>query len=521
MPVPMMKLTFLVLLLSAMSSLVLTPLLRNLAFRRGWVDRPDGLRKVHSVPVPRLGGVAIYLSFVISFLAVLGLNRYAGVAGSSVHGLHLIVACTGVMLIGLADDIRGVLPVSKLLVQAAAGLYLFANGYEISAVSNPFGEPIALGALSLPLTLLWFVGMSNAFNLIDGLDGLAAGVGLFATSTLFIAGIINERWEVVVLCAALAGGLLGFLRYNLNPASIFLGDCGSLFVGFALAAFAIRGSMKSSAAIAVAAPFIALALPIVDASIAMMRRLLRGKSIFQGDRDHIHHRMVRMGFTPSRAVIILYGVAALFGALSLLTMTGRSQVVGLVIIAFSVVTWVGIQQLGYSEFSELHRLLRQRLFQDPRAVVNSIYLAGLKSEFADARDLGGLWTTLTATASHVDFFQVELFLSPSARDRLLLSPHEAGLPRGFPRWQAPTSANSLAECWSWTIPIISGDTLLAELRMSRLLRLRNGFELSQLLVALLDGFAPRLVRLLDGPPQSGSERTADSLGRTAATPSET
>ena len=220
MPTPMTKLTFLVLFLSGASSLVLTPLIRNLAFRRGWVDRPDGLRKMHSVPVPQLGGVAIYLSFVVSFLAVLGLNHYAGVAGSSEDGLHLIVACAGVMLIGLADDIRGVTPVSKLLVQAAAGLYLFANGYQISAVTNPFGDPVALGFLSLPLTLLWFVGMSNAFNLIDGLDGLAAGVGFFATSTLFIAGIINERGNVLGMmphperaCEPLMGGEDGLLLW--------------------------------------------------------------------------------------------------------------------------------------------------------------------------------------------------------------------------------------------------------------------------------------------------------------------
>src|SRR5437899_4112864 len=214
----------------------------------------------------------------------MGLHRYAGTADSSVYGLHLIVACAAVMLIGLADDIRGVAPISKLLVQAAAGLYLFANGYQISAVTNPFGEPVALGPLSLPLTLLWFVGMSNAFNLIDGLDGLAAGVAFFATISLFAASALNEHWATAFLAAALGGALLGFLRYNFSPASIFLGDCGSLFVGFALAAFAISGSMKRSAAIAVAAPLIALALPIVDTSIAMMRRLLRGKSISQADR---------------------------------------------------------------------------------------------------------------------------------------------------------------------------------------------------------------------------------------------
>jgi UDP-GlcNAc:undecaprenyl-phosphate GlcNAc-1-phosphate transferase len=372
-PYQAMRLTLLLLLLSSSISLVLTPLARNLAFRRGWVDHPDGRRKLHRVPVPQLGGVAIYLAFVASFAAVLPLLPLSPWdAPVDDAYLHLVVACGAVLLIGLADDIHGVRPLSKLLVQASAGLYLYANGYKISTITNPFGESLSLGPLSLPLTLLWFVGMSNAFNLIDGLDGLAAGVGFFATSTLFISAVINERWEIVLLCTALAGALLGFLRYNFNPASIFLGDCGSLFVGFALAGFAIRGSMKSSAAIAVAAPLLALALPLLDATIAMVRRALRGRSIFEADHDHIHHRMIRMGLTPRRAVIILYGVAALFGVMSLMTMSSRTQVVAVVIIAFSVVSWLGIQQLGYSEFLEIQRMVKGRIF-DPRAVRNNIY----------------------------------------------------------------------------------------------------------------------------------------------------
>ena len=253
----------------------------------------------------------------------------------------------------------------------------------------------------------------------------------------------------------------------------------------------------------------------------MLRRMLRGKSILQGDRDHIHHRMVRMGFTPSRVVIILYGVAALFGAFSLLTMTGRGQVVGVVIIAFSLVTWVGIQQLGYSEFSELHRQLRQRLFQDPRAVVKNIYLVSLKAEFQEAPDLGALWSTLTTTASRVDFSQVEIALPRPARDKLMLFERQQNVPPGFPRWRAPAWSSDLGEHWSWTIPILDGDTLVAELRMSRPLRQKNDFELSHLLAALLDGFAPRLVQILDESHLRHRGRPVDSLGRQPAAPSET
>jgi hypothetical protein len=190
--------------------------------------------------------------------------------------------------------------------------------------------------------------------------------------------------------------------------------------------------------------------------------------------------------------------------------------VGLVIIAFSVVTWVGIQQLGYSEFSELHRQLKQRLFQDPRAVVKNIYLAGLKSEFADARDLGGLWTTLTATAARFEFCQVELALVPPARDLLQRFARLHPVPPGFPRWRASGSPETGGR-WSWTIPIVVGDTPAGELRLSRHLRAKNGFELSHLLAALVDGFVPRFVRLLD-ESRSFDPHPIESLDRQPAPP---
>jgi UDP-GlcNAc:undecaprenyl-phosphate GlcNAc-1-phosphate transferase len=346
--------------------------------------------------------------------------------------------------------------------------------------------------------------MSNAFNLIDGLDGLAAGVGFFATSTLFISAVINERWEIVLLCTALAGALLGFLRYNFNPASIFLGDCGSLFVGFALAGFAVRGSMKSSAAIAVAAPLIALALPLLDATIAMVRRALRGRSIFEADHDHIHHRMIRMGLTPRRVVIILYGVAALFGVMSLMTMSSRTQVVAVVIIAFSIVSWLGIQQLGYSEFLEIQRMVKGRMF-DPRAVRNNIYLRHLTAEFQRARDLDALWATLVEAAARLQFLQVELLFSSEARGRL-----NGSLPEGFPVWARPEGCCTSAEIWTWAIPVMDGQVRLADLRIGRSVRVGQNFELSHLLGAIVDGFAPRLTEMFsqlpaaDGPPWAGT-----------------
>ena len=290
-------------------------------------------------PVPRLGGVAVFFAFALACFVLMLVERWQDWTGtfSSTAFIHLLIGGVAVTAVGVVDDIYDVRPIVKIVVQIAAACYLYANGYQINAVSNPVtGESVRLGMLSAPLTVIWFVGMSNAFNLIDGLDGLAAGVGLFSTSTLFIACVMNNQWETAIIASALGGSLLGFLRYNFNPASIFLGDSGSLFAGFALAAVAVRGSMKSSAAIAVAAPLMALAVPILDSGIAVLRRLVRGDDVFRADGDHIHHRLLRMGLTPRRVVATLYAVAAGFGAMSLLTMSDRGQVVGMVVIASSV-----------------------------------------------------------------------------------------------------------------------------------------------------------------------------------------
>ena len=499
--------TVLLLVVAFTTSLVLTPLVRNFARDRGWFDRPDGRRKTHRAPVPRLGGVAVYGAFVLASGLLLVIDPFGSSRGApgAADYLHLMVACGAVMLIGLGDDIFEIGPAAKIAVQTAAAAYLFLNGYRISAISNPLGgEALSLGVLSLPLTVVWFVGMSNAFNLIDGLDGLAAGIGLFSTTTLFIASAINGRWEVVFLATALGGALLGFLRYNFAPASIFLGDSGSLFVGFALAAIAVRGSMKSSAAIAVVAPLLALAVPLVDAAIAILRRLISGRRLFEADGDHIHHRMIRKGFTPRGAVVALYGVAAVFGALSLLTMTGRGQVVGLVVIASSVVTWIGVQQLGYSEFGEVQRVLKQGLFNERQAIGNNVYVLSLRTQLEEAKDLAQLWGDLIGAASRLQFLAVHLDLRPEWQQQV--ARRDAGAPPAgdFPLWRGAAPADG-APRLTWTVPLASGGETLGVLVLER--SLTGGqpqFESTYLLDAFTSGFAPRLKRLLS-PAHQASE----------------
>jgi UDP-GlcNAc:undecaprenyl-phosphate GlcNAc-1-phosphate transferase len=342
---------------------LLTPVVARLAVSWGWTDRPDGRRKLHRRPVPAVGGVAVVLGFSV---AAAQLRWFEGSLFPDLTSFHalwepLLVAAVGVTAIGLLDDARGIGPLAKLAGQTAAAVYLYYQGFQVSQISNPYGGAIELGMLALPVTLLWLVGMSNAFNLIDGMDGLAAGIALVSTLGLLVAAAVNGKTEVVLAAGALAGALAGFLPYNFTPARVFLGDCGALPVGFMLAAIALRGSVKASAAVAVAVPLLALALPILDVGLAVVRRFMRRKPFFQGDRDHIHHRLVDMGLTPRRAVVTLYGVAVLFTGLALLVAMGPRQVGWAAAAIALLVVWTGVRALGYWEVTELQKTFLNRL----------------------------------------------------------------------------------------------------------------------------------------------------------------
>jgi UDP-GlcNAc:undecaprenyl-phosphate/decaprenyl-phosphate GlcNAc-1-phosphate transferase len=345
------------------AALALTPAVRGLALRWGWLDAPDGVRKRHVQPVPRVGGVAVYGGFALGVVAAIAWLPADAVRGAGMGWAmaHLLLAATPVMLVGLLDDVRGVPPLGKVTVQGLAGLYLFQYGYRAALITDPFsGRSIELGWLALPVTVLWFVAMSNAFNLIDGLDGLAAGVGLFATGTFLVSAVVNERWSMVVVLCALSGALLGFLKYNFSPASVFLGDSGALFVGFVVAGLAIRSSMKATAAIALAAPLCALALPILDVLLAVTRRLASGRHVFRPDEDHIHHRLIRSGLSPRKAVVALYGVAAVGASLALATIEGSTRIVWATVFGAALLVWAGLRGLGYAEFGEFGRLVVRR-----------------------------------------------------------------------------------------------------------------------------------------------------------------
>jgi UDP-GlcNAc:undecaprenyl-phosphate GlcNAc-1-phosphate transferase len=346
---------FVAFLLSATCSFLLTPLVRNLGIRLGTTDDGSEARKVHDRPIPRVGGVAIAVAF---FLPVVGLffwdnlvsERYLADA-PRVAGL--VLGAVGMVTLGLVDDVHGLRARTKLVVQGLFAVAAWFLGYQIVHIGNPFGDPISLGWMAFPVTLLWIVGIVNAINLIDGLDGLASGIALFAVIILFMLGVLNRNVIVGLTAIALAGALVGFLRYNFNPASIFMGDSGSLFIGYVLAVTAISGSAKSSTVLSLPIPLLALGLPVMDTTLAVLRRFLSGKSPFAADRDHVHHRLLDRGMSHRQAVLVLYGGCAFlgFGALMLVYANSLLSAVILTVMALGAVSFSWV--LGYLSWDEM------------------------------------------------------------------------------------------------------------------------------------------------------------------------
>src|SRR6266571_967119 len=351
-----MKTYFALFLIAASASLILTPLLRRFCERYRLVDEPKDNRRVHQKAVPRLGGVAIFLSILIA-LSVLALvnNLVTRALHPEFRGIAVLLACgLLVLLLGIYDDLRGANATVKFAGLAAVTALFYAFGGRIEGLSIPFiGGVTFHPILGFILTMIWVVGIANAFNLIDGIDGLAAGSALFSSLVLLTLSLIQDKPVVAMMALVLTGALAGFLRYNFSPASIFLGDSGSLFIGFALAALSIQGSQKASTAVAVAIPILACGLPVVDAGVTIARRFISGKPIFEGDREHIHHMLLRRGWSERRVVLVLYGVSALFGLLAMLSSGSTNHVTGLMLLVLGVAAAVAVGHLRYHELDEI------------------------------------------------------------------------------------------------------------------------------------------------------------------------
>ena len=287
---------------------ITTPVVKSLAEKVGAVDVPKDDRRMHNHPIPRMGGLAIFLGFLLSALVFVPLSQ-------SMRGM--LLGAILIVILGIFDDIYALPALPKLIVQIAAALIAVYHGNVIQVISNPnilSDNPYwSLGAWSIPVTVIWIVAITNAVNLIDGLDGLAVGVATISSLTMLVIAMLVSENVVALTMAALAGGCIGFMPYNQNPAKIFMGDTGSTFLGFVLATVSIQGLFKFYTIISFAVPFLMLGLPLFDTCFAILRRLSKGQNPMSPDRSHVHHRLIDMGFNQKQAVGILYVISAILG----------------------------------------------------------------------------------------------------------------------------------------------------------------------------------------------------------------
>ena len=389
-----------VLLLLGVSSfllcLLLTPLVRDLFLRFGLVDRPDSERKFHMLAVPRVGGIPIVLSCAGSFAMLYWLFGNRGRIYIQ-HGqiLHAVLPASSVIFaVGLLDDIFGLKPWQKLLGQVIAASLAIYFGVRLSTAH-------LLPVFGIAASMIWLICCTNAVNLIDGMDGLATGVSLLSTLTTLAVALMFGRYGLALATAPLAGALLAFLRYNFSPASVFLGDCGSLTVGFMLGCFGLVWSQHTESLIGLAAPLMALALPLTDVGLAIFRRFLRNVPLFQGDRGHIHHRILALGFSTSRAALILYGACCATATMALVVTMDSRRLGWPVLFLFILFLAYGIKRLGYVEFSAAIRLLSRSSLR--RAVQEEIQLEELRTALADAQTVEGCWHVVRVACRELRF----------------------------------------------------------------------------------------------------------------------
>lgn len=328
-------------LVAVLISFCMTPLVIKFAKRFGFMDIPKDNRRMHNKPIPLVGGLAMYITLVACvfiFTKVLKITLSSELIG-------LLVGSTVIVISGLIDDKVGLSPKKKIVFQLIAGMCLIIGGVRIEFFNNPLnvGDPfIYIKYLSIPITLFWITGITNTINLIDGLDGLAAGVSMICSISLMFIAYKLGFMQVAIIAAILAGACLGFLPFNFNPAKIFMGDTGALFLGFVLSYISIEGVMKSVAILTIIVPVLILGVPVFDTAFAMVRRKLSGKSMVEADKGHLHHRLLAMGLSQRQTVLVLYTISIIFGVLAnIISRFSANQGLIVSIIIFIVVIALG------------------------------------------------------------------------------------------------------------------------------------------------------------------------------------
>lgn len=386
---------------------VLTPVVRRFALRIGAVANPRP-RDIHQRAIPRLGGIAIALAFFAPLFALQFMDSAVADKFNSYPNLALglLVGGTTLGALGVADDVRGVRARNKLLVQIAVAVFAYAVGFRIQAVHVPLLGVWQMGDFALLATVVWIVGIINAVNLIDGLDGLAAGVIFFAALTNFVVAFVARQIFVALIMSAIMGAMVGFLFYNFNPARIFMGDSGSYFLGYLLATASLTGSLqKASTAVSLLVPMVALGLPIFDTLFSIVRRTLERRPLFSADRGHVHHRLLDMGLTHRRAVMLLYGVSILLTISAIGIALGRRWEIGVALLVASVVLTGLIRFVGYFEYVRLRKLTRS---YDHQTLALKALVPRTAVELSALDSVDAVWPRLVAFAEAGSLQALEL-----------------------------------------------------------------------------------------------------------------
>ncbi|MEP6569151.1 MAG: MraY family glycosyltransferase, partial [Acidobacteriota bacterium] len=379
---------------------------------------PTDGRRVHTSAIPRLGGVGIYLSLMLALSSLIFISNLVteSLAYFSPLLLKVLIPSSLVLLLGVYDDLRGTNAAVKFIGLGMIASLFYAMGGRIEALAIPFvGTVVFPPVMSFILTIFWLVAISNAFNLIDGMDGLATGAALFSSVVILIVALSGGHSVMIVVTIVICGALAGFLRYNFNPASIFLGDSGALFVGFLLASLSLLGAQKATTAVAVITPLLAFGLPVVDTTVTMARRLIGGRSMFTGDGEHIHHMLLARGWSQRRVVLILYSVCAMFALVATLSTKTSSPMTGFVLFVIAAAVIVAVGNLRYHEVDELRAGVKRTVGDRRVRVANNVRVRRAGLALSKASSLNEIFEALSGMLEFEEFAFANVQLGQKGR----------------------------------------------------------------------------------------------------------
>lgn len=391
-----------------------TPILIKIGLKFGFVDQVNQ-RKIHRGAIPRIGGIGISIGTLLPIF-LLCFFFHSNIIVKTTNNIVLyFVGGLAVSLLGLFDDIKGINAKIKLLFQTAIAFLATQYGALVESLPMPWGR-LELGVFSYVLTIFWIVGIINAFNLIDGMDGLSSGITLFSSLTIAMLAIANDYLPTALVALALAGAVTGFLIYNFNPARIFMGDSGSMFIGYILAVLSLRSQSKAHAVVSIMVPIIAMGVPIIDTTLAFTRRILRHQSIFAADKQHIHHFLLSSGFNQRKTVLILYAISILFTLLAMIMIFNKNVDTFLIVLVFAIIVFVIITRLGYVEMiyskfrvkkeNSLEKHIENFFINRISLTANDDIFAGLPIKGFDIFDVKGKLLFSTGEKDKINFFDI-------------------------------------------------------------------------------------------------------------------